>query len=197
MKFIQSLVLILLFVSCAAWRVNDSEKVTKFPSEMRKMKKVGIYLNFHTFNVYYNGELKKDAINEQKKREAKELIKKAYKETKMFRLTSKKKAEYIVDIELTQEGESNFNQAIFTWMTLYLYPSKATDKFTVKTVFKDQSGEVQAEVVKSDTVVMWQQLFMIFAMPFMYPYSELKEVVTDLNKESILEIFHEPFMKEL
>ncbi len=195
MKFIVNFFIILIFSSCAAWRLNDSDKIVTFPKEMQLKEKVALAVDFKEYQVFYNGEMKQDEINDQKKLEIKELILKAYEESDLFKLVPKGKATYIAEINLTQKGIGSMNQAILTGLTLFLYPSKSTDEFTITTIFKNQKNEVQAEFTKSDTVIMWKQLFLIFALPFKYPYKELKNVVIDLNRATILDAYHEPFLQ--
>ena len=46
-------------------------------------------------------------------------------------------------------------------------------------------------VEKVESVVVWHQIFMIFAFPFNIPSSVIEETITDLTRSSILEAMSE------
>jgi hypothetical protein len=95
------------------------------------------------------------------------------------------------EIKIEDRGEGSLAMAFLTGLTLYLIPSKASDALTTTTVFRDQEGKELSRHSKSESIVLWQQLFMLFAMPANNPFSTTKDVIYDLNRATLVEAFPE------
>jgi hypothetical protein len=95
------------------------------------------------------------------------------------------KADLYSEVVIVDKGNPNAFFAFITGLTLYLMPSKATDEFTVKTTITDGDGDILGAFEKRETVTLWQQLIMIFAMPFNWPSSVAKEALYDLSRATI------------
>ena len=77
--------------------------------------------------------------------------------------------------------------AFLTGLTLYLIPSTAHECLSIKTTYKDKNGAVLGSSDKAECFDFWQQLFLFPAMFSNFPGSVTKEVLFDLNRNTILE----------
>ncbi len=195
MKLLSFLFLGLLF-SCAGWRVENTPHLGEYPRDLKVEEKIKLKLNFSKYDHIYNGELKKSSISDTKKIEMIEEIKQAYIESGIF-VFDEKNPDVTADIQIKSEGEGSLNRAILTYATLFLVPSSSQTTYTVTTEFKKKDGHVLGTIVKSDTVEKWQQLFLIFAMPFKYPHSALKSTLVDLNRATIVEAHRDDYFREV
>jgi hypothetical protein len=112
---------------------------------------------------------------------------KAYEDSGMFLEVTDgaDDADFHAEVMIVDRGKPNAFLAFITGLTLYVIPSKATDEFTVKTTISDRDGKTVGTFEKSETVSLWQQLFLVFAMPFNWPSSVAKEALYDLNRATI------------
>lgn len=190
-------ILLLVLASCAGWRAGEVEKVGSFPKELNESmtEKVKLDLKFVRYDHYYNGELKESALTDTKKQELMEAIREIYEETGLFIFTTEN-PDLTVNLSIKSEGTGSLNRVLLTYASLFLIPSSSETRFTVSAEFKKNNGQLLGEIEKSDVVEKWQQLFLIFAMPFKYPYVALKETLTDLNRAVIMEAFKEDYFRE-
>ena len=91
------------------------------------------------------------------------------------------------EVMIIDRGDPNRFLAFITGLTLYIIPSKVTHEITVKTTIKDGDGNTLGNFEKSETITLWQQLLMIFAMPFNLPESVNREALYDLNRATLKE----------
>lgn len=184
-------------LSCAGWRIEQTEMVGSFPQNMKvdPADKVKIAINFLSYDHYYNGELKQSALTDAKKQEMIADIKQVYVDSNLF-VFNQEEPDLVVDIKIKSEGVGSLNRAILTYATFFLIPSSSETTFTVNTVFKRGDGREIGEISKVDIVEKWQQLFLIFAMPFKYPHSALQETLIDLNRSTILEAYKSDYFRE-
>lgn len=197
MKILWQILTIFTLASCAGWRLEETEKVGAFPAILKSSssQKLKVALNVLSYDHFYNGELKQSSLTETKKQEQIDSIMQVYKESGLF-VFDQKNPDLSIDLEIKSEGSGSLNRVILTYATFFLIPSSSDTKFSVKAVFKRANGEVIGEITKSDTVEKWQQLFLIFAMPFKYPYVALKETLVDLNRAVIMEAFRDDYFRE-
>lgn len=92
-----------------------------------------------------------------------------------------------VEITLADRTTVNWTWSVITGLTVYIIPSRVTDEFVVHTTVSNDQGDVLAQFEESETVYMWQNLFLIPAMPFSYPLSVERETMYDLNRATIVE----------
>jgi len=91
-----------------------------------------------------------------------------------------------VEITLTDRMTVNWTWSIITGLTVYIIPSRAADEFVLYTIVRNDQGDILAEFEESETVYLWQHLFLIPAMAFSYPSSVERETVYDLNRSAIV-----------
>jgi hypothetical protein len=72
-------------------------------------------------------------------------------------------------------------------LTLYVLPSSASDHLTIRTTFRNGEGDVLGETTMTETVTLWQQLFLVFVMPFKFPPTVTNETIDDLFRASLVE----------
>ncbi|MAZ47162.1 MAG: hypothetical protein CME65_01280 [Halobacteriovoraceae bacterium] len=197
MKILLPILTIFILTSCAGWRLEQTEKVGTFPSLLNSgtTQKLKVALNVLSYDHFYNGELKQSSLTETKKQEQIDSILQVYRDSDLF-IFDKKNPDLFIDLEIKSEGSGSLNRVILTYATFFLIPSSSETKFSVKAVFKRANGEVIGEITKIDTVEKWQQLFLIFAMPFKYPYVALKDTLVDLNRAVIMEAFRDDYFRE-
>lgn len=109
--------------------------------------------------------------------------------SKLFSSLAKdpKESDYIVEMNLLETSNYNKGLALLTGLTLYLFPSSGNTHFVLKTTFKNKKGDVLGEVEKQEKFTLWQQVLLIFVMPFKYPTSVIKDIQSDLIHYSIQE----------
>ena len=197
MKILLPILTIFILTSCAGWRLEQTEKVGTFPSLLNSgtTQKLKVALNVLSYDHFYNGELKQSSLTETKKQEQIDSILQVYRDSDLF-IFDKKNPDLFIDLEIKSEGSGSLNRVILTYATFFLIPSSSETKFSVKAVFKRANGEVIGEITKIDTVEKWQHLFLIFAMPFKYPYVALKDTLVDLNRAVIMEAFRDDYFRE-
>ncbi|HTO53386.1 MAG TPA: hypothetical protein VMR50_08365 [Myxococcota bacterium] len=91
------------------------------------------------------------------------------------------------EIRVVDSGDFRRWMAIVCGVTLFLFPAKATDHFTLHTEFKNAKGEVLATIEKSESVDSWIGLFLIVVTPFRWPGREVGDLVTELNRATLAE----------
>lgn len=193
---ILSLISLFALVSCAGWRLQNTDRVGQYGDDLKVDQKMKLNFKVLKYETYYNGELKESSLADQKKLEMIQDIKDAYIESGLFEF-SEKNPDLTVEISITNKGSGSLNRALLTYFTVFLVPSSSETEYTVTTRFVDKENTEIGVITKSDVVVKWQQLFMVFAMPFKYPHKALKDTLVDLNRATIVEAYHDGFFREV
>ena len=201
MKNISKLISLLLLVtlsSCAAWRAEETMKISKFPTEIAKKSKVKASINLILHEVH-TGKALDIAKSKETKQASLDLIKKAYNESGVFEIVDQDSPskQISIEISLVKKVESSLTRDFLTAVTLYLVPKRTSEYYTVNTKFIDKTGVLIGMVEKKETVVMWHQLFMAFALPFNYPSTTKSETLIDLNRASIMDAYTDGLFVEL
>jgi hypothetical protein len=196
LKIVYTLISFALLASCAGWRLESTDRVGEYPADVKVNEKIKIKINFQAYDVFYNDELKESSLSDTKKVEMMQAIKQAYLDTNIF-LLDEKNPDVQANIKIKSEGKGNGNRALLSYFTLFLVPSSSQTTYTVTTEFLDRDNELLGSIRRSDTVVKWQQLFMLFAMPFKYPYKAMRETLIDLNRSTLVEAFREGYFREV
>ena len=92
------------------------------------------------------------------------------------------------DVYITDKQRANWMMAVITGVTAYIIPSRVTDDITIKTTVRDNNGKVLGEFMTSDSVITWQQIFLVFAMPFSCPPSVENQAIFDLNRLALIQM---------
>ena len=93
-------------------------------------------------------------------------------------------SDFRAEISILDKGEYSPVMSFITGFTMFLIPSTATATMTVTTALKDRNGGTLGSFEKSESVTMWMELFLAFAMPF----RSLDQLpIYDLNQATILE----------
>jgi hypothetical protein len=96
-------------------------------------------------------------------------------------------ADLRAEVRITNDGELIHLWSFVSGWTLGLVPSRSIDRFTMRTEFKNDTGDVLATIEKSDTVSTWIQLFLVFAMPFKLPGPVADDLLADLSRATLAE----------
>ena len=180
-----SILLLSLVSGCAAYRAGNLPQISSWPPESVNDKK--------SISIVVSGEAilggKHQAAPSTYIKISQEPTAKAYRNAGLFSDVKVGFAETDLraEVKIVHQGETNLGLGFLSGLTLFLIPSKTTDEFVVKTTIKDSEGDTIGTFEKSETITMWQQLFLIFATPFNFPGSVVKETLYDLNRAIINE----------
>jgi hypothetical protein len=113
----------------------------------------------------------------------------AYRDAGLFSevRTGSAPADVQAEVTLKERGQTSIALAVITGLTLYLVPSSATSEVTAKTELRDRNGTIVGTFEKSETLTMWQQLFLIVATPFSSPSAVAEATIYDLSRATISE----------
>ncbi|TGL98016.1 hypothetical protein EHQ76_13355 [Leptospira barantonii] len=104
--------------------------------------------------------------------------------------------DYVLDIALEDNGEANQALAVLTGLTLYIFPSTASDHFKMTMTVYDGNGTKIGSVFKEEKIVLWQQLLLIFGMPFYYFPSTVRETQDALITSTFAEAYHQGYFSK-
>lgn len=181
------LVLILL-PSCASFRGNRLEPISSWPPAAGAPKKTIsiITKGFASVNGGATAVVWPEILEDWN-----EIVVKAYTDSGLFSqvVSGEGQTDLQAEIEILDQGKGNVVMALLTGLTLFIFPSSATDTFTIKTAIKDKNGNVLGSFEKKDSVVLWQQVLLVFVMPFKFPVSVVDQTLTDINRATIHEAY--------
>lgn len=100
---------------------------------------------------------------------------------------NEKSTDLSVDINIQNNGQFSQGLSMVTGLTLYLFPSSATDEFVVEATFKNKSGKEIAKIQKRDSVSTWSHLTLIFVYPFKSLSNEVYKCQKDLINSVLVE----------
>ncbi|MDY6837300.1 MAG: hypothetical protein SWH78_04920 [Thermodesulfobacteriota bacterium] len=172
---------------CAAFREGSISRAGMLTeTAMKKHPSIGVQVSGA---VILNGKIYQSHPKTTKNWRAQTI--RAYEESGLFSqvVESAGDTDLHAEVMIVDRGDPNRFFSFITGLTLYIIPSKATDKFTVKTAISDGDGNILEAFEKSETVTLWQHLFMIVAMPFNWPSSVAKEALYDLNRATISDAY--------
>lgn len=192
---------ILVFVSaCAAWRAEDVPVVSKFSNDSFGHKgKISASIELKLYEFYVGDELRPNESTREYSSKFYKLTRDVYKDVKFFDIVdaNSPNKELKIEISLIRKRESNLLTDVLTGMSLYLIPKRTNERITLITKYFDKQGELVGMVEKVETVVMWHQLFMLFALPFNIPNNVIDDTVLDLSRSSLLEAYNDGYFVEL
>ena len=178
-------VLLSFFCGCASFRAGNLPPVSQWPPQpTMKGKSVSIVVSGEAILNGKEQEVSANFIEIWR-----EPTVKAYHESGLFSevKTGLTETDLRAEVKIVDRGKVNLGSAFLTGLTLYLIPSNGTDELVVKTTIKDGEGKTLGTFEKSETITLYQQLFLIFAMPFNFPGSVVKKTLYDLNRATIIE----------
>ncbi|WP_347989632.1 hypothetical protein [Methylomonas sp. AM2-LC] len=175
----------IFFNGCASFRDGANPTITQWPPENAiKNKNIAIQM---TGNLEING--KPAETNARFLENWRNQVLRAYEDSNFFSAIKSggDTADIYADINILDKGENNKGLAFITGFTMGLIPSHVREGFIIKTTYKDKSGAVLGTVEKSEYTDFWIQLFMFPLMPFNWPSSVGKDILYDLNRNSLIE----------
>jgi len=90
-----------------------------------------------------------------------------------------------VVIEVQHAREESMALTLFSGLTLFLVPSRSSDRYQVVTTFRDARGRTLASTEARATQTVWRQLFLVFAMPF--KRDATPEIFYDLSRHGLIQ----------
>ena len=174
--------------ACAAFRGGELGEVGQLQAAGDAKKSVAVVL---TASTHING--KAQDANAQFIQKWTEVALKTYGDSGLFASVTPGLADADVraEISLDDSGNASLPLAFLTGLTLYVIPAKATDNFTLKTVFKDRAGRVLGSYEKRESVTLWLHLFMLPVFPFKSPGAVGPAALRDLNQATLLAAQHD------
>lgn len=91
------------------------------------------------------------------------------------------------DVHIVDSQHASWTMAIITGATAYIIPSRVVRDITIKTTIRDNGGKILGEFTTSNSVILWQQLFLVVVMPFNYPSTVDKQAIFDLNRLTLIQ----------
>lgn len=88
---------------------------------------------------------------------------------------------------ITDQGEASVGLAFVTGLTFILVPSHVPEGFIVRTTYLDRAGKTLGTFEKTEYYDTWIQLFLFPVMPFKFPGTVIRDILFDLNRNTILE----------
>jgi len=196
-KAILNLSVIVLLSSCAAWRLQKTEVIKEYSAQIKsETQKIKMHLSVDKVTHYLNGEKISEKVEAVDTEKTLNIVRKAYQESELFDLVAKDQSDLEIKLEVEIHGKSDMTMTILTAATLFLFPSKTTDEFSIKARFF-KGGEEVGDIEKFETVTMYRQLFLIFALPFKSPFSISNETLVDLNRAIVTDAYDEGLFKQI
>jgi hypothetical protein len=91
------------------------------------------------------------------------------------------------EVRISDVGRWSRPLAIVSGLTLYLIPCSGVERFSMRTDFKNADGDLLVSVERSDSVTYWQQMFLVFALPFEMPDTVTRGLLRDLARATLEE----------
>jgi hypothetical protein len=115
----------------------------------------------------------------------------AYKESGLFSDVQTDPAETDLRAEINVLRREDFSEAgaRVSGSTLTLVPARAECEFAVKTTLKNKEGQDLGTFEKKETFSMWIQFFLIFIMPFNWPWTIDTGILYDLHRATISQAY--------
>ena len=167
---------------CIMYREGHLPPITQWPPDVKQTKP--------TISLIVSGQ---SIVNDSAKEVPQRFLERwrndtarAYQESGLFsevRQTTDD-SDFRAEVRILDKGEYSPVMSFITGFTMFLIPSTATATMTVTTALKDRNGGTLGSFEKSESVTMWMELFLAFAMPF----RSLDQLpIYDLNQATILE----------
>lgn len=187
MSFVKYTVLmsILLLTGCATFRDGANPPITQWPpNSVVKSKTIALQV---TGKAVVNNQQQEVNVNFLK--HWREQVVRAYESSGLFSAVKdgSDQADILAEVRITDKGEGSMGLAMLTGFTMFIIPNHVQEGFTVKTAYRDNSGNPLGSFEKSESADTWFQLFLLPVAPFKSPGSEYKELLFDLNRNTIIE----------
>ncbi len=179
------LISIILLSGCATFRDGANPAISKWPiDKATKNKTLALQV---TGKALVNNQIKD--VNVQFLEKWREQVLRAYEDSNLFSKVNvgSEPADIRAEVVLTDKGEGSTGLAFLTGLTMLIIPSHVHEGFTIKTTFKDKEGKVLGISENAEFSDTWIQLFMFPLMPFYFPSSEVKDMLYDLNRNTIID----------
>ena len=178
--------LIGLLSGCASFQGGELQKGKTFPQTHVK-KSVDVDASF---TMYLNGE-PFTFMHDAAEKDFAEKCAKRLNKSKMFGdvSTTHPDPDIKVSVAFADLAENNLGEAFLTGLTLYLYPSSHTDNFHLSARITDMRTGRQKDIMLTDKVTMWQQLFLLPLLPFKTQPYEANKCMNNMIDNLCLEIY--------
>lgn len=188
MSYLQRISLVALcltFIGCATFRDGANPPIVKWPPDST-IKTKSIALRVDAKAIVNNQNTEVNATFLEKWREQ---VLNAYSSSGYFSTihSGSETADILAEISILDKGDANMGLAFLSGFTMTMIPSKTREGFIVKTTYKDSQGNILGSLEKTEYADTWIQLFMFPLMPFYWPGSEYMELISDLNKNLIID----------
>ena len=149
---------------CIMYREGHLPPITQWPPDVKQTKP--------TISLIVSGQ---SIVNDSAKEVPQRFLERwrndtarAYQESGLFsevRQTTDD-SDFRAEVRILDKGEYSPVMSFITGFTMFLIPSTATATMTVTTALKDRNGGTLGSFEKSESVTMWMELFLAFALSF-------------------------------
>lgn len=184
---LKSLLVLLVFcqlTGCAVFREGELGEIGTWPPEKEQARTIAMVI---TGKAEVNGS--PVDVNQQMLNNWQTTVMSTYERSGLFTNISRgtSGADLLAEVSVKDKAHVNIPLAFLTGFTLYLIPSRSQDTFVVKTTFRDASGNVLGTVERQETMVLWQQLFLVFGAQATLSGNSSTDILSDVVKATLVE----------
>ena len=97
-------------------------------------------------------------------------------------------------VEVSVDKTFSKEMALAWEFTLMLVPCTENYQFTVRTTFRDEVGHIRGAVEKHGTVVVWNEMLLMFVAPFSSPKGTEEAVLERLGRSTLLDAMEKGYV---
>jgi hypothetical protein len=177
-SFFFGFLICLWFSGCASFAGGNLKELEAVPSAPVKSPRASLAI---TWSTYLNGVHKPANEHIAAGMGMKHALE-AFKETGYFSEVGPTvdNPDVKIKVRIKDEGKANLGMAMVTGFTLFLIPSSATDLYVMDAeVTNLKTGQTRSYHLE-DSMNYYQQIFLIFIMPFNWPASVVEDVLENM-----------------
>lgn len=191
----------LFFISCATFREGKIPSYSGIVSGHSSFSKGKIALIIHGQLIDNGTEVPAKYIKNQYVKYWVQATEKAYKDQHiLYTIYSAENKEIqpidtglISEVNIIVEKDYNLVLGFLSFLTLTFVPLRESFIINISTTIHDKSGTILKTYKRSEEVVTWNQLFMIFVMPFtgMHEFRDEGDVFSEIYYDANVDIIKE------
>ncbi|MCK5072225.1 MAG: hypothetical protein KAQ98_02285 [Bacteriovoracaceae bacterium] len=185
-KFLLSIVAVTIFLQgCAGFRTEKFDLLKPWAKAKVGTRKIPIVYSVN-FKSIING--KATVLNKKSKKKVSGIIRQAMVDTGKFEINSPN-PKFRLEFDIINHGKYSFPWSFVSGFTFGLIPARATDRFEINLKVVNKKGSLVKTTKKEDKVDTWTQTLLIFATPFMWPFSQVDNAIYDTARASLNSVF--------
>lgn len=172
---------------CAAFRGGEVQPPSSWPLSKRPGKQsISLVISGEAIVNNQKADVPQAAMNGWG-----QAIEKAYKDSGLFSDVKMGAAETDLraEIHVIDRGEASTGLAFLSGFTMTLIPAKGEEEYIIKTILKNKQGQQLGTFEKKEPMTFRIQLFLIFVMPFNWPNTVATDILYDLNRATVIQVY--------